>query len=985
MSQDALRITAKKDEADATGDIVFLCHNSKDKEFIRKIADALELEFGTRFFLDVFTIPTGEEFIPWIEKALEECATCAIFLGANGWGPTHLWEAELALARYRRDPRIGVIPVALPGISREEAAKLGSGKLFQDVNWADFTKGPNDKESLEKLEAALTGRKTLGYRGPARLTPYQVRRDADRWERSGRKDRSILYTGKQLVEAATMERDNPDAVMVAAVTSFLAVSRERERNFWRRTAIGATAVAAALLISSAIAVASYLLAEQRRLASVSRQLAIASSQAAGADRALLIAARAVLVDDVPEARGALLEQLQNMRFLRRIVGVGSYVEAVGLGPDGRFLFGTANGLRTLARYSAAPALFDQTLASSNETVTAVVAAEGSVWLGHESGSVSVVTGSTERTLLDTSRGVPPERETRIHALAYDKSKRLIAVGTGAGRIAIVRLSKSEAAKVIDEGVEQRINSLSFDPTRPKLAVGTSAGTILIIDTNSFKVTQEYPRIDGGVLALGYVNDGSLAVVGGEGKLLFFDGRNPKLERPTTGDGVPLATAAAIDPVSSRVAVGDSAGTIRLYDAATGKSTGMEPLLGHSDSVTALSFGAERDDLASASSNGTVALWDLAGQQGPADELPQLNPSPLAIRSDRTGRIVAVSAEQSGAEVRRLEGTDWKLVADLVAVTKQADNAGTLFREPHADAEGFVEVVTPIPVIAVADDGRRVAWSTSGGAILALSTDDPSPPPGVIRGPGRAAVEELAISGDGGTIAAIEAGGARISLYEIGTPSGAPFSITPPAPARSAALDHDGKRLAVGMKDGKIVQYSAVGSHASIGESWSAHASEVAGLMYSRDGNVIVTYGSGGGGADRTVAISNTSGAPDPRSLPSRQAAGSVSALSLGLEAGLLAVGDHDGQVLTWSAADGRYFGRLAAGTSEISALLVDDEHARLLTASGDGSILSWSLDPMRWVALACAKANRPLTRQEWRELLPDDDYVSSCTEKKPLR
>ncbi len=94
---------------------------------------------------------------------------------------------------------------------------------------------------------------------------------------------------------------------------------------------------------SAIAVASYLLAEQRRLASVSRQLAIASSEAAGADRALLIAARAVLVDDVPEAGGALLEQLQNMRFLRRVVGIGSYIEAVGLGPDGRFLLGTANG------------------------------------------------------------------------------------------------------------------------------------------------------------------------------------------------------------------------------------------------------------------------------------------------------------------------------------------------------------------------------------------------------------------------------------------------------------------------------------------------------------------------------------------------------------------------------------------------------------------------------------------------------------------
>ena len=64
----------------------------------------------------------------------------------------------------------------------------------------------------------------------------------------------------------------------------------------------------------------------------------------------------------------------------------------------------------------------------------------------------------------------------------------------------------------------------------------------------------------------------------------------------------------------------------------------------------------------------------------------------------------------------------------------------------------------------------------------------------------------------------------------------------------------------------------------------------------------------------------------------------------------------------------------------VSAVLVDDERRRLVTAS-DGFMLSWSLDPRRWVALACAKANRPLTREEWRELLPDDDYVASCSER----
>jgi WD40 repeat protein len=143
---------------------------------------------------------------------------------------------------------------------------------------------------------------------------------------------------------------------------------------------------------------------------------------------------------------------------------------------------------------------------------------------------------------------------------------------------------------------------------------------------------------------------------------------------------------------------------------------MAPLRGHSDAVTAISFGGDKDDLISASSNGTVALWDLGGRQGPADELPQLNPSPSAIRTNHAGRIVAVSENE--AEVRRLEADGWKLVVNLVSATGRTDDSDAFFRKPERSDDGFEEIVSPIQAIAMTDDGAQVAWATSAGAILA---------------------------------------------------------------------------------------------------------------------------------------------------------------------------------------------------------------------------------------------------------------------------
>ena len=84
-------------------------------------------------------------------------------------------------------------------------------------------------------------------------------------------------------------------------------------------------------------------------------------------------------------------------------------------------------------------------------------------------------------------------------------------------------------KEFDEGDGVRINALSFDPNHPRLAFGTSGRVITIVDTTSLKVVDRYRHVEGGILSLGYLADGALAIVSAYGRLLYFNAGNARLK------------------------------------------------------------------------------------------------------------------------------------------------------------------------------------------------------------------------------------------------------------------------------------------------------------------------------------------------------------------------------------------------------------------------------------------------------------------------
>ncbi|MCP6757494.1 MAG: toll/interleukin-1 receptor domain-containing protein [Fischerella sp. CENA71] len=94
---------------------VFLCHNSKDKPLIIKIADGLE-QLELKPWIDRRNIDPGEEFQAAIEQAIPRTKSATIFFGLHGVGK---WQKEEIDALYREkvNRKIILVPILLPGVN----------------------------------------------------------------------------------------------------------------------------------------------------------------------------------------------------------------------------------------------------------------------------------------------------------------------------------------------------------------------------------------------------------------------------------------------------------------------------------------------------------------------------------------------------------------------------------------------------------------------------------------------------------------------------------------------------------------------------------------------------------------------------------------------------------------------------------------------------------------------------------------------------
>jgi WD40 repeat protein len=964
---------------------VFLCHNSKDKSEIKLIADALELDFGIPHFLDAYAIPTGEAFIPWIERKLNESTGCAIFLGSNGWGPTHLWEAEMALARARKNPEFLLIPVALDGVAQADMERLGSGTLFRDINWADFRKGLGDPDALEKFRIALTGEELQSDRGPTRLTPYQIRRDAARWAKSKGTDTSVLYRGQQLAHAERLAQEHSDILAVGDVIAFLTKSAEGQRTFWRKLAVtGFTATVLILMVAIA-AVLQYFTAEARRVESLSRQLALLARDADGADRQLLVSVQAYRQAPTNEAFRTLYDQLTKWQNLELVSNVGQPVETLST-YNGSIFAGLEDGSVLQIKLTTGEII--GRLADPNHhgrvTATFVDKVVGDIWIGREDGSIDILRNAknlaqAKMTQIRTPTLVKLGLDPRILSFAGLSSSNLIVAGTATGDVvAIDSKNGKERWHVFDDPMT-RITSLASDENEKRIFYGTQYGVMTELEGASGNRGESIPGFEGGVMLISpQNNDNSILVLAASGLMKRLT-PSPNGYRFNESIQMPgLLTAAAMITSKGWLAIGDGNGNLHIRE-----SVGGERLFGtvtpHRSVVRAVAT-ADPDTLVSASDDGMIAVWSLAETYAPATVLPQPPIDPSVLRVNARGILVAAGTKNGMAGVWSLEGGSWRQTLDLIAdsIILGGDEIVAAPPDPKPE-DGFLAIGdSEITGIAINPAATAIAWTTQAGGILWHSLLDHDSSQQLLgQLPDQSST--LTISTDGSRVAAVLRD--KVFVYERDVENKFKSKeFTGRSNIRALTFRKDNKYLALGLEDGRVeILESKTGDEILLsGPITRGPAGEI---TYDTSSTHLLVNGVTA--ADRRVILVDPVKPREAIALQVRQAGGGITAQSLTVDGKTLATGDLDGQLILWDLEALSYVANLRAGGSNISAMTFDDANGRLIAASSTVGLLGWPFLPKQLLELVCEKIGPGIESSfDLRDTLNGQEARLGCQKKK---
>ncbi len=135
---------------------IFLAYNPNDHPAVEHLAHRLVQEGLTPWF-DAWNLIPGGLVREQHEAALQECTTCAVFIGPGGTGGWQTEQMRVAIARRVEERANGfrVIPVLLPGAERGERSRLPD--FLVNTTWVEFRTTLDDEQAFHRLVCGIRG------------------------------------------------------------------------------------------------------------------------------------------------------------------------------------------------------------------------------------------------------------------------------------------------------------------------------------------------------------------------------------------------------------------------------------------------------------------------------------------------------------------------------------------------------------------------------------------------------------------------------------------------------------------------------------------------------------------------------------------------------------------------------------------------------------------------------------------------------------
>ncbi|MDQ3697157.1 MAG: TIR domain-containing protein, partial [Gemmatimonadota bacterium] len=677
----------------------FISYSRRDLAFARRLYDAL-LARNRAAWVDLEGIDPSEEWLKKLHSAMDASQAFVFVITEHSVASRHC-EDEI---RYAAESNKKLIPILLRAVPAERIPET-----LARIQWISFVEDDRFEENVDELVRALD----TDLERTGRHTRLLIR--AREWEGGGR-DRSFLLRGTDLDEAERWLLDSAPAGEPRPSplqAEFIGASTRLERRTKSRVLSGVTAAAVVAAVLSVVALYQRNLARENESQAVSRQLAAQAQGTLDSDLplAMLLAVTAHRRRPTFEARQALIGAMHHRPNLERFLhGQRGRVNQLAFDAEGSLLASAAaDGSVIVWDLDTGRPAFTAAERGGGTPAIAINSAARLLATAARSGVIRL--WNLRRGEVVDSAGEEPD----LRVLAFSPDGRLLAAGTGGGRIAIRDLETGERRCSASASGPAPITALRFDLDGAALGSVDYAGTVRIIDAATCAVIVRSGKEPGGSFAA-LSTDLSLAVTMDAGfpEIGVIDVRERSVSRQRIEGTSDFLLSADFHPVNGDIALGTQAGEIVLWNPELRRAT--RTLGGHASDVTAVAFDAGGRKLASASIQGEVILWDLT-RTSPIEPVRMMSGAPAANVFFLDAQNLLVVGEDGKAGI--LDPRTGAVVAEPPPFASKSGLTLAPAGDRFAANRGDAIVIGDLPVGAIVD---RITLAGSTDVPPAFSPD-----------------------------------------------------------------------------------------------------------------------------------------------------------------------------------------------------------------------------------------------------------------------